>query len=279
MTPVSFDQINHSKTLFNKLSKILEDIFDQGEAQSIAFLIIEKLFGLSRVKVIANYPVIINDSNSLELLLKRIGNNEPIQYIMGETEFFDLTFKVNPSVLIPRPETEELVNLIIRENKKASQLTLLDIGTGSGCIAISLVKNIPQAKVFAMDIDKETIKTAQENALLNKVNVFFLHGDILKDGILNDIPTLDLIVSNPPYVRELEKLEMKENVLKHEPEKALFVQNANPLQFYEKITKIASEKLRIGGRLYFEINEAYGLETKSLLVNNGFKNVEKFHVC
>ncbi|WP_020529472.1 peptide chain release factor N(5)-glutamine methyltransferase [Flexithrix dorotheae] len=276
MGKISFDEISNSKALFNALSKALEEIFEQGEVQSIAFFIIEKEFGLDRTRVLADYPVNMDKVHALGHILDRLRANEPVQYILGETEFFDLTFKVNPTVLIPRPETEELVSLIIRENKHKQNLKIMDIGTGSGCIAISLAKNLPQSDVYALDIDEDTLQTAQTNADLNMVKISTIHGDILKDEILKVFPKPDVIVSNPPYVRQLEKVEMEKNVLEHEPEKALFVPDNQPLLFYERITKLASEKLMSGGKLYFEINEAFGPETKKLLLENGFKDVEVF---
>lgn len=202
--------------------------------------------------------------------LERLQQHEPVQYITGKSEFFGLQFAVNKNVLIPRPETEELVEWILNDlqEQKNKDLEILDIGTGSGCIAIALAKNLPQAKVSAMDISPEALKTARDNALKNEVQVEFLAQDILKtEGLPKKY---DVIVSNPPYVRELEKEEMQKNVLDFEPASALYVQDADPLLFYEKITELAAGALKPSGTLYFEINQYLGKETEALLRKKDF---------
>jgi release factor glutamine methyltransferase len=211
--------------------------------------------------------------------ITRLKTYEPIQYIIGETEFYGLPFKVNSNTLIPRPETEELVELIINNEKlKTSQpLTILDIGTGTGCIAIALAKHISNAKVFAVDVSDDALKVAKENAILNGVTIEFIKADILnKDSWNLEFEDLefDIIVSNPPYVRQLEKAEMKANVLEHEPHLALFVDDSNPLQFYRAIAEFASEKLQPDGHLYFEINQYLSDEMHQLLEQYDFKNIE-----
>ena len=182
--------------------------------------------------------------------------HEPIQYILGETEFYGLPFKVTPDTLIPRPETEELVDWISSEIDKESltkEINILDIGTGTGCIAISLAKNLSNVNVFAMDVSEKALKIAQYNAKKNKVTIEFLEKDVLQ---LAKLPTqFDVIVSNPPYVRNLEKKEINPNVLENEPHLALFVDNQNPLIFYDTISDFALQNLIPGGFLFFEMNE------------------------
>ena len=203
-----------------------------------------------------------------QTVLDELKLGKPIQYILGDCEFYGLKFKVNPNVLIPRPETEELVDLIIHQNKN-SEISILDIGTGSGCIAIALRKKLPLSSVTAMDISENALALAQENADLNQVEIAFFNDDALE---LNSqkYPQYDIIVSNPPYIANAEKKEMSRQVLEYEPHLALFFEDANPLIFYEKISDFASTNLSPQGKLYFEINQSLGLATKKLLENKGF---------
>lgn len=204
----------------------------------------------------------------IKRIVERLLANEPIQYILGKTTFYDYTFHVTPAVLIPRPETEELVDLIVH-SEKAEGLQLLDVGTGSGCIAISLAKQLKQAKVTALDISHEALEVARTNALANKADVNFIQEDILSyDGA--ELEKLDFIVSNPPYVTYQEKDEMKQNVLAYEPHTALFVTNNDPLLFYRAIAQFGLRNLKEGGRLYFEINSTLGQETLKLLIEVGY---------
>jgi len=203
----------------------------------------------------------------------------PLQYILGETEFYDLIVKVNPSVLIPRPETEELVDwaLITSRiiNGETEILKLLDIGTGSGCIAISIKKYIPLADITAIDISEAALNIARQNADLNQVEINFIQDDIFKPTNLELINSkYDLILSNPPYVTEAEKDQMLDNVLNHEPDIALFVPDNDPLVFYRAITDFALVHLKINGFLFLEINEKFGQETLNLLKKKGFKEIE-----
>lgn len=203
--------------------------------------------------------------------IERLQQYEPIQYIIGETEFFGLPFYVNEDTLIPRPETEELVELVLNENI-LSQPSILDIGTGSGCIAIALAKHIPNAKVSAWDFSKGAIDMASQNAELNKVLVKFEQVDVLGEYPTNQ--KFDVIVSNPPYILDSEKIEMEKNVLDYEPHSALFVPNNKALLFYERIADIGLELLTENGKLYFEINRAKGQETVEMLVSKGYYDVE-----
>ncbi len=262
--------LNFKKQFFLKLSKL----YPETEIQSFFNILIKYKLNLSRVEL-ALEPSLefnISDLDFFQKTLIDLKNQLPIQYIIGETEFYGLTFKVNNTVLIPRPETEELVDWILKDYNNAENIKILDIGTGSGCIAISLAKNLPNAEVFAIDISSKAIKTAKLNAKNNNVTVNFIEADILK---LNELPQkFDIIVSNPPYVRELEKEQMQENVLAYEPSIALFVKNKKPLLFYNKISDLAKLFLTTNGSLFFEINQYLGTETVNLLKSKGFKNIE-----
>ncbi|WP_300569017.1 peptide chain release factor N(5)-glutamine methyltransferase, partial [Flavobacterium sp.] len=210
-----------------------------------------------------------------ETVLSQLKEHKPIQYILGETEFFGLPFYVNGNTLIPRPETEELVDWIISVNQKRQEsepLRILDIGTGSGCIAVSLAKNLPNAKVFAIDVSDKALATAQKNAERNNTHVTFFHKDILETEDLE--LQFDIIVSNPPYVRNLEKEEINKNVLEYEPHLALFVEDDDALIFYRKISELALNHLSEKGQLYFEINQYLGAGMISLLQHYDFKNIE-----
>ncbi|MEL4308766.1 peptide chain release factor N(5)-glutamine methyltransferase [Joostella sp. CR20] len=204
-------------------------------------------------------------------------NERPIQYIIGKSYFYGLDFRVNEHTLIPRPETEELVSWIINDIDKDSVTRVLDIGTGTGCIPISIAKNLPRTKLFAVDISYEALQTASLNAEDQGVNINFYQQDILKandlETIFEELPTFDVIVSNPPYVRNLEKTEIKNNVLNYEPSSALFVEDDDALVFYEKIAGLASENLKEGGKLYFEINQYLGDEMLALMKKYNFENV------
>jgi len=219
-------------------------------------------------------------------ILEQLKKEIPVQYLLGKTSFYGLEFEVNSTVLIPRPETEELVEWIIQNQKSSfdsaqddsGKIKILDIGTGSGCIAISLAKNIPNAQVFAIDVSEKALATAQKNAEINEVNVTFISKNILEVVTLSAVEGLeqqfDIIVSNPPYVRELEKLEVKKNVLDNEPHLALFVEDNDALIFYRKIAELAQKNLSPNGQLFFEINQYLGKEMVELLEKMDFKNIE-----
>jgi len=256
--------------------KDLSAVYPKDEITSIFKLLAQFYLSFDAAELVlyANKNLTKHEANNFLRALERLKNKEPIQHIIGETSFFDLTFKVNSNVLIPRPETEELVQWILTDlskNTSNQKIQLVDIGTGSGCIAISLAKNIPNASVYALDISKPALSIAKENAIINDVNIHFLNADILKT---KELPkTFDLIVSNPPYVKHLEKELMHDNVLEHEPDKALYVPDDMPLVFYKKITELARKHLATNGKLYFEINQYLGNETRQLIQSKGFKNV------
>jgi release factor glutamine methyltransferase len=253
----------------------LSDLYLQTEIDSFFYLLIEEKLKLQRIDLVIQPDVKISAEN-LEFLntaLTRLQQQEPLQYIIGKTEFYGLPFKVTKDTLIPRPETEELVEWIISEvtesqSYKDAKLSILDIGTGSGCIPISLAKKLPNTTISSIDVSKNALTVAKENATLNKVNINFIEQDILNTKEL--LQQYDIIVSNPPYVRELEKVEIKPNVLENEPHLALFVEDNNPLIFYSKIADLAKKHLKENGVLYFEINQYLGKETVELLSEKGF---------
>jgi len=256
------------------VKKELEGIYSKEEIESFIFLIFEKLKGYSRTQFLLakDEKLSKEELSEIEKIVARLKNHEPIQYILGTTEFYGLPFYTVPEVLIPRPETEELVQWIIQENK-SSKPSILDIGTGTGCIAISLQKNIPQSTVLACDISPVCLETAKRNSELNSAEVSVIPYDILNNVPDFSFPELDIIVSNPPYIRETEKTFMEKNVLDHEPELALFVPDEQPLIFYQRIADFSKIHLKNKGRLYFEINEAFGSECFTMLQQKGFSEV------
>jgi release factor glutamine methyltransferase len=256
------------------IRKELAGSFSKGEIESLIALIFEKLKGYSRTQFLMAGEEKLSKEELLmiETIVARLKDHEPIQYILGETEFYGLPFYSVHGVLIPRPETEELVQWIIQENQFTAP-NILDIGTGTGCIAVSLRKNIPQATVLACDISPVCLETALRNAELNAVDVTVFEYDILNDRPEMVFPQLDIIVSNPPYVRESEKLHMLKNVLDFEPGLALFVPDESPLLFYERIAGFAVAHLSNGGCLYLEINEALGQECLNMLQEKGLTEV------
>jgi release factor glutamine methyltransferase len=268
------------KEILNVFHKELDTIYGNNEVDSFFNILIDYYLNLKRITLVMQpeYTISKEEEQPLFEALSRLKLEEPIQYIIGETEFFGLVFKVNQNTLIPRPETEELVQWIIEDYKdNLEQIKILDIGTGTGCIPISLAKNLPKAKVKALDISTKALEVAKQNAELNAVEVDFIEQNILETchtELDSASQKFDVIVSNPPYVRELEKAEMKGNVLKHEPELALFVDNTNPLIFYKAITEFATHSLKAGGTLYFEINQYLGAEMIQLLEDFNFKDIE-----
>jgi len=264
------------KDIQNIFHEALDSIYGNEEVDSFFFILIDYYYSVTRVQLAMDSAYTIDSSEKIINALELLKQQKPIQYIIGETEFYGLPFKVNESVLIPRPETEELVEWVLKHADSNESINILDIGTGSGCIAISLAKNLPNAKVYALDVSAKALKTAKKNADLNEVNVEFIEVDILKngDGVLGADVKFDIIVSNPPYVREQEKDMMKPNVLENEPHLALFVKDENPLLFYEAITKYASKNLARVGQLFFEINEYLGSDMITLLQDNNFRNIE-----
>jgi len=229
----------------------------------------------SRFEVSTSKDTLVSKSNiaRFEAALLRLQAQEPIQYILGCVAFYGLTFKVNKHTLIPRPETEELVDWMVSDfQNQDTMLDILDLGTGSGCIAIALAKNLPKTSLSAIDISENALVVAQENALKNQVLVSFCQKDIVNTNCLEK--KYDVIVSNPPYVRQSEKKAMSANVLEYEPSTALFVPNEDPLLFYRKIAQLAQDSLHSKGWLYFEINEYLGEDTKALFSSTDFDDLQ-----
>ena len=264
------------KLFFNEA---LSAIYPKTEIDSFFFILMEEKLKLQRIDTVLKPDFLITEKNLIDLktIVKRLQKEEPIQYIIGSTEFYGLPFLVDKNTLIPRTETEELVSWVLDEikvltNNKITELSILDIGTGTGCIPISLAKNLTSLNVFAIDISPEALLIAKQNAILNKVIIEFIELDIL---CAKSLPQeYDVIISNPPYVRELEKEEIKINVLENEPHLALFVADENPLIFYNKIADLAKQQLSENGMLFFEINQYLGKETLNMLVKKGFKNIQ-----
>jgi release factor glutamine methyltransferase len=265
----------------------LKNIQDEQEIESFFFIIMEYLHNLKRVDIALNpnFELSEVEVEKWNSFLADLQQEKPIQYLTGESWFYGLRFEVNEKTLIPRPETEELVAWIIESKKLKVQhqnIEILDIGTGTGCIPITLKANLPQANVSAIDISEEALEVAKRNAELNKVEINFIEANILDVEDLLKLPSpithhpssYNIIVSNPPYVRNLEKQEIKKNVLNYEPHLALFVDDTDALLFYRKIAQLAVKNLAPNGLLFFEINQYLGKETVELLQNLGFKNIE-----
>lgn len=264
------------KEIKSKFNDDLHGIYPGLEIDSFFKLLSEAYLNLSPVEIVLQADMEIEPAiqEKFSAALKRLKAYEPIQYIIGRTEFFGLPLKVNPDTLIPRPETEELVKLTLQEVAEANtaeKLRILDIGTGAGCIAVALAKNLPDAEISAMDVSEEALKVAEENAKINKVDVHYFQGDILT---MESLPEkYHFIVSNPPYVRLSEKRMMDSNVVDFEPELAIFVTDEDPLLFYRKIAQLAKRQLTENGKLIFEINEYLGEDLLALIIDEGFENI------
>ncbi len=268
------------KELAVKFNSELNALYDAAECQALFSMALAQLLHIKYNTYLLKKEELLPDSDlaKFEDLLAQLASGKPIQYIFGEAHFFGLSFKVNPEVLIPRPETEELVDWIIKTVGNSSLASdnqrLLDIGTGSGCIAIALKKHLPQFDVEGLDIAAPSLDIARENAELNKVKVGFRQQDILQAQAAKSKAPYAIIVSNPPYITQTEKESMHQNVLANEPHRALFVSNEKPLIFYEAIANFAQLNLVSGGLLFFEINEHLGQETIDLLKAKGFNSIE-----
>ena len=272
--------INKFRDYFNKT---LKKLYPTSEIDTFLFLLLEEYLNFKRIDVVlkSNFEISPEDLILLKSSTKLLEQEIPIQYILGKTEFYGFPFILNEHVLIPRPETEELITSILEKvlktktfhtNAKEKQLKILDIGTGSGCIPISLKKSLPFAEITAIDVSNEALTIAKKNTVLNKVDINLTQQDILKTTSLNQL--YDIIVSNPPYVRESEKKEIKNNVLNNEPHMALFVKDNNPLVFYNKIAELAKNHLSENGTLFFEINQYLGKETVELIKLKGFNKIQ-----
>ena len=271
------------KDVFTAYRQALSKLYDIRETEAITLLAVSEISNLSKAKIKAFPETELSHEQSEKLseILTQLQTGKPIQYILGKTEFYGLPFNVNPLVLIPRPETEELVEWVIATlgNEQLAVGSILDIGTGSGCIAIGLKKNLPNFKVSAIDISTGALKTAKENADLNMVEINFIEADILNyksnpDSCRDVNRKSEIIISNPPYVTLHDKTRMHTNVTDFEPYTALFVPEDDPLVFYKAIADFAVKHLAKNGLLFFEINESYGNEVVQLLADKGFKNIE-----
>ncbi|MGB3066555.1 peptide chain release factor N(5)-glutamine methyltransferase [Sphingobacterium thalpophilum] len=254
----------------------LTSIYDKDEVKALFLFTVEEMFGLKR----GTYPlkkediVTEKDAERFDEILRELKKNKPIQYIFNKATFYGESFEVNESVLIPRPETEELVDLILKQHSAQAGLHIMDIGTGSGCIPIILSKYLPGAQVTSMDISKEAIATARKNAGQLNAPVQFINADIFEWDYIFSEQQYDIIVSNPPYITSQEKASMQQNVLAFEPELALFIEDSAPLIFYDVISSFALKHLAPQGDLYFEINQYLGPQTKELIEKKGFRPVK-----
>lgn len=257
----------------NYIKENLKELFPEQEIDAFIHWIFDHIKGYSRIDLVLNKNEHLKNEDTLKVkqIVDRLKNKEPIQYILGETQFCGLSIKLSKDVLIPRPETEEIVEYI-RQETAHSELRILDIGTGSGCIPLALKNYFPEAQVSACDISEEALEVAKENGVRNKLLVNFFKHDILSKDHLQGA-RFDLIVSNPPYVRKSEMKHMEANVLEHEPHLALFVENDDPLIFYRAILAFSRHHLSTGGRLYFEINENLGAQLVDLMEAAGFNNI------
>lgn len=257
-------------TMRSRLGKI----YSKGESEAIIRLIFENLKGWSPVDIVLNEDKPLSDfiKGKVKAILTRLEADEPIQYILGQAHFYGLDLKVNPSVLIPRPETEELVEMIVRKYADRSDLTVLDAGTGSGCIAIALSRNLRFPQITAIDISPTALDVARENAEALRCKITFRQEDILK--LPPDRCVWDIIVSNPPYIALSEASAMEANVLDYEPHNALFVPESDPLIFYKAIARYGSHALKQGGQLFFEINPLYTHLLVQMLAFEGYINID-----
>ena len=260
--------------IVHEIRDALSGIYPPSEALSLAKMLLVEVFDFSTLELYGGKDKEISGKRRdvLDEMIRRLKKNEPIQYIIGVESFCGLTFEVNPSVLIPRPETQELVGWIAGDCEGKEACRILDIGTGSGCIPVSLAHRLPKAEVESWDISEDALQVARRNAERNGVEVLFLQKDVLKAS--PDEARYDVIVSNPPYIAEKEKVDMEANVLDWEPSIALFVPDEDPLLFYRKIAQLGCSMLKEGGALYFEINRAYGQETIQMLEAMGYKDIE-----
>lgn len=250
----------------------LKPNYSTHEADAVLAILIKHFLQIEKHSWQSRPEQTINQSDLLLVYdaIKELISGKPVQYITGKTEFYKLSFDVNSSVLIPRPETEELVDMILKEVKTQPHFSLLDIGTGSGCIAVSIKKNAEQGEIFATDISEEALSLAQKNAVQNKCQINFIKNNILDKEITSLPDNLDIIVSNPPYVRPSEQINMEKRVKDFEPHLALFAEENDPLIFYRIIAQKGKKILKSDGRIYFEINSALGSETKQCIESEGY---------
>jgi release factor glutamine methyltransferase len=269
-----FSSLTNIGELSSGFKRELKEQYSLPELQNFLYLIFQNLMELSKTDIHINPGKEIPDHIMFKIneIINELKNHKPIQYILGETEFYSCDIKINQNTLIPRPETEELVRWILDETD-GNRCKIFDIGTGSGCIAVALAKNNISAKVFASDNSEEALKVARENAGINNTDIIFFHFNINYPETSDILGLYDIIVSNPPYVTESEKRQMKKNVLKYEPHDALFVPDSDPLIFFRAILKFAESKLQPGGNIFFEINERFGKQMIQLLEKFNYHHI------
>jgi release factor glutamine methyltransferase len=261
------------KDIRNYITGELKDIYPEKEVQSIFEIVISYTLGINRISILRDPGMKVSEEQieNITAICRELKEGKPVQYITGETTFYNCIINVNPSVLIPRPETEELADLVIKENRGFTG-NIIDIGTGSGCIAVALAANIPGASVSATDISVKALETAEKNAVRNNVKINFIHADIF-DPEMAKAFNADIIVSNPPYVMESEKMQMHTNVLDYEPHEALFVPDYDQLVFYRAIFDQSRIILNEGGRIYLEINEKSGFQLQKMMESYNYKEI------
>jgi len=272
---------NTIQSVRNEIITDLLKVYDKNDAVSLSYFLLMHVTGFSKVVLLANPNSILDEDLVATVFsyVARLKNKEPYQQILGYTEFYNLKFNITPDVLIPRPETEELVDLVLKKfNKSEQPYVIIDVGTGSGCIAISLQHHLKNSELYALDISNKAIEVARKNALINNVKIIFFEYDVLKSGAETEFYFLskkvDAIVSNPPYVKESERGLMDDIVLNFEPDNAIFVSDGDPLVFYRNIAKMGLTLLKPGGWLFFEINENLHREMVHLVEALGYKNIE-----
>ena len=264
------------------IRKSLDALYPPEEIHSLTQWILEKVCNLPRSRQILHKDKKLSrmEKQTVQTIVRRLQHSEPVQYIFGETEFYGIPFKVSPAVLIPRPETEELAHRIIKDFKAVNNSpVILDVGTGSGCIAVTLAVHLSESAVYALDISEEALQIARQNALRNAVTIQCIQADVLAGNFLHDpsLPLFDVIAGNPPYVTMSEKAALKPNVLEYEPHQALFAPDADPILFYRRIAESGREKLTANGLLYVEINPLFGKTIARMLHRKGYRNIEIIH--
>lgn len=272
------EKLYSARTLYQSLTRQIyesrSDIYAIEEARYMALMLMEHYLRQQRNDILLDRQIYMDkqQESGLNIAVERISNYEPIQYVIGEAFFYGRYLYVSPSVLVPRRETEELVDIIIKENKDR-EIDILDIGTGSGCIAVTLSKELEKANICALDVSQEALAVAKANAQRHQAHIRWFFQDILKP--FTSLNSFDIVVSNPPYVRKSETAEMKKNVLDFEPAEALFVSDEDPLLFYRQIAELCTNKkmLNTGGKIYLEINEEYGMEVVKLFKQQGFTDI------
>jgi len=265
--------MKNSKEIFRDLQKQITLHEDSSEIKSILFLVLESVLGVSQSDIAAERPILLTESQQKKIseVLSRINAEEPVQYILGSSYFYGRRFNVNPTVLIPRPETEVLIEEVLKEVDPFSPGTILDIGTGSGCIAVTLAKELPSKRILALDISEDALKTAGENAQQLAATVEFYKANVLTENLPGS--PLEVLVSNPPYVTDSESHSMKKNVRDYEPHLALFVPDHDPFVFYSMIARKGYAALKGAGKIFVEINERYGDEVSDIFKDAGFNAV------